>query len=98
MPVADTLLRIASEPAFFTPRWSKDILDEVHRTLLKFGYQTEQADRRISAMMENFPDALVEGYEPLVPSLGNDPQDRHVLAAAVKCNAHAVVTNNKKHF
>jgi hypothetical protein len=28
----------------------------------------------------------------------NDPKDRHVLAAAVKCGAHAIVSDNVKHF
>jgi hypothetical protein len=28
----------------------------------------------------------------------NDPKDRHVLAAAVKCGAHSIVSNNLKHF
>ena len=28
----------------------------------------------------------------------NDPKDRHVLAAAVRCAAHAIVTDNVRHF
>jgi hypothetical protein len=28
----------------------------------------------------------------------NDPKDRHVLAAAVRCGANAIVSNNVKHF
>jgi hypothetical protein len=28
----------------------------------------------------------------------NDPKDRHVLAAAVRCGAHSIVSNNVKHF
>ena len=28
----------------------------------------------------------------------NDPKDRHVLAAAVKCRAHFIVTSNLRHF
>jgi hypothetical protein len=28
----------------------------------------------------------------------NHPKDRHVLAAAVRCAAHAIVTDNKKDF
>lgn len=28
----------------------------------------------------------------------NDTKDRHVLAAAVRCGAHAIVTHNVKHF
>jgi hypothetical protein len=45
-----------------------------------------------------FPEALVTGYEELVDGMTNDKKDRHVLAAAVRCGAHAIVSNNKKHF
>src|SRR5277367_622767 len=48
MPIADTLLRLAEEPAFYTPRWSADILKEIERTLLeRFGYNPTQVARRI---------------------------------------------------
>ena len=99
MPVADTLLRLAEEPAFYTPRWSEDILREVRRTLSsKFGYSEEQAARRLRTMNAAFPEAMVTGYESLAVSMKNHPKDRHVLAAAVRCGAHAIVTNNQKHF
>ena len=39
MPVMDTLLRLAEEPAFYTPKWSAQILQEVERVLTdRFGY------------------------------------------------------------
>jgi len=99
MPVADTLLRLAEEPAFYIPRWSQGILKEIERTLLKkFAYTPGQVERRISAMQTAFPDAAVDGYEELIVAMTNDPKDRHVLAAAVKCGAHSIVSDNKKHF
>src|ERR1035437_10927128 len=45
-----------------------------------------------------FPDAMVTEYEGLIPVMKNDPKDRHVLAAAVKCGAHSIVSDNMKHF
>ena len=30
--------------------------------------------------------------------MANDPADRHVVAAAVKCGAEAIITFNLKHF
>jgi predicted nucleic acid-binding protein len=99
MPVADTLLRLAEEPAFYTPRWSPDILAEIKKTLLtKFDYTQLQVDRRISAMTSAYPDAMVDGYQDLIGGMKNDAKDRHVLAAAVKCGAHAIVTDNTKDF
>jgi predicted nucleic acid-binding protein len=98
MPLADTLLRLAEEPAFYVPRWSRQILNEVASTLGKFGFSNEQIERRIGAMEAAFEDAMVTGYEDLIPAMKNDPKDRHVLAAAVRTGAHAIITNNKKHF
>ena len=44
-------------------------------------------------------DALVVGYESLIGGLVlPDPQDRHVLAAAIHCGADAIVTYNLKDF
>jgi len=99
MAIMDTLLRLAEEPAFYTPKWSPDILQEVRKTLTKrFGYSGEQAQRRIGMMESTFPDAIVTGYENLIPSMTNDSKDRHVLAAAVKCGAHSIVSDNVTHF
>lgn len=99
MPLADTLLRLAEEPSIFVPRWSKGILDELHRVLaVKFGYTTVQADRRISVMRKHFEEAEVVGYEDLIPSMTNQEKDRHVLAAAVRAGAHCIVTYNLRDF
>ena len=74
-------------------------LQEVRKTLQgKCGYSPEQVQRRIGAMECTFPDAMVTEYEGLIPVMKNDPKDRHVLAAAVKCGAHSIVSDNMKHF
>jgi predicted nucleic acid-binding protein len=98
MPMADTLLRLAEDPAFYLPRWSKETTAEIHRNLQKWGYTIAQADRRVRAMNAMFEDAEVTGYEPLLEAMKNDPKDRHVLAAAVRSGAHAIVTDNVKDF
>lgn len=97
MPLVDTLLRLAAEE-FYTPRWSSDIIEELKRVLERWGYTAEQANHRIQCMDAAFPEARVIGYANLIDAIKNDPKDRHVLAAAIKCGANAVVTNNKKHF
>ena len=98
MPLCDTLLRLAEDPAFYIPKWSNDILRELRSTLERMGYTPAQADRRIAAMESAFEDASVTGYECLVSAMTNDPKDRHVLAAAVRCGAHAIITHNVRHF
>jgi hypothetical protein len=41
----------------------------------------------------------VSGYEPLIEGLKlPDPDDRHVLAAAVKAGAQVIVTRNLRDF
>ena len=98
MPLCDTLLRLAEEPAFYTPKWSGDILRELRSTLHRMGYTAPQADRRIVAMTTAFEDATVDEYEHLIDEMNNHPKDRHVLAAAVRCEAQAIVTFNVKDF
>jgi hypothetical protein len=49
-------------------------------------------------MRASFPDAIVQGYEDLISTMENHPKDRHVFAAAVKCEADYLVTLNLKHF
>ena len=83
----------------FRPLWTEQILSEVERTLIvKRGLAPAKARRRVQMMSRAFPDALVEGYEDLIPAMTNDPKDRHVLAAAVRSGAGVIVTANLKDF
>ena len=88
MPLADTLLRMAETPRLYLPRWSAEIMSEVSRNLVsKLGLTPEQAQRREAVLRLHFPEAWIEGYEPLIPAMQNHPKDRHVLAAALRCGA-----------
>ena len=50
-------------------------------------------------MDAHFPDCLVEGYEPIIDNLQlPDVDDRHVLAAAIRGQAEAIITFNLKDF
>lgn len=50
-------------------------------------------------MDQAVPDALVTNFEPLIDSLTlPDPNDRHVLAAAIHAEADVIVTWNLKDF
>ncbi len=100
LPLRDTLLRVA-ETELYNPYWSKRILDEVVRNLVADGRASEdQARRLIDAMATAFDGAAVpqEAIDRLEPAMGNDPKDRHVLAAAVISDAQAVVTLDLKDF
>jgi hypothetical protein len=55
----------------------------------------ELAARLITTMRSEFEDAEVPGWEPLVGTYGlPDPDDEHVLAAAVIAGAGTLVTSN----
>jgi hypothetical protein len=67
MPLADTLLRMAEAPRLYLPRWSQSIMDEVTRNLIaKWDMPSEMARRREEDLRRHFPEALVDGFEPLI--------------------------------
>lgn len=101
MPLCDTLLRLAEEPALFRPLWSAAILEEVERNLVSKWHKTRaQAMRRVAKMRAAFPEAEVAVPEGLALSFRGATQkhDSHVVAAAVLGHANAIVTQNLKHF
>lgn len=98
MSTTDLLLRMA-DARHFRVLWSSDILGEVEKNLVaQLRLSPEAARRRVSAMREYFPDAMVEDYATLIPSMTNEEKDRHVLAAAVRSNAELIVRSNTKDF
>ena len=99
MPLADTLLRLAGGPRLYLPKWTDQIMAEVNRNLVeRFGLTDSQVAYRESEIRRHFPEAWVEGYEGLISAMTNHRKDRHVLAAAVRCNAEVIVTYNRQDF
>lgn len=93
----DTLLRLG-ERDLYVPLWSEDILEELSRNLADSGIGSESIEHLLSEMRFAFPEAAITGYHPLIDSLECDPKDRHVLAAAVRSDAGALVTFNITDF
>ena len=93
----DTLLRQA-ERGLYRALWSEDILEELQRNLVEDGINAGSVERLIDEMQRAFPDADVSGYRSLIAGLSCDPKDRHVLAAAVRSDAAAIVTFNINDF
>jgi predicted nucleic acid-binding protein len=97
----DLLIRIAQQPHLVQAKWTGKILDEMLSALRRNRPDVgeEKAERLRERMNAAVRDCLVEGYEPLIEVLElPDPDDRHVLAAAIKVNAQLIVTRNQKHF
>lgn len=99
-PLRDVLIELAYTK-LFRAKWSQDIQDEWTRNLSKknASIEPEKLARTCELMNRAVPDCLVEGYEPLIDCIDlPDQGDRHVLAAAIRAGADAIVTANLKHF
>ena len=98
--VFDLYMRLAEEPRLATLRWTEEIWREVKRTLVgdKLKWDEKIADALIIKAQETFPESKISGYEPLIKSCENDPNDRHVLAAAIYGGIETIVTMNIRHF
>ncbi len=82
-------------------KWTNEIHDEWIRNVLKdrSDLKREKLERTRALMNEHAFDPLVTNYEYLIPNLHlPDPNDRHVLAAAIQANASVIVTFNLKDF
>jgi hypothetical protein len=96
----DLLIRLA-RTGLVGARWTARIQDEWIRNLLANRPDLNPAQlRRTRELMEAaVPGALVEAFEHRIPELAlPDPDDRHVLAAAIEAQADVLVTFNGKDF
>jgi predicted nucleic acid-binding protein len=99
-PLRDFLMQLAVTD-LFRARWSEEIHNEWIRNLLvnRPDLSLEQLTKTKDLMNSHVRDALVANYESLIPSLTlPDPNDRHVLAAAIRGHADIIVTFNLKDF
>ena len=99
-PLRDLLMRLALTD-LFQARWTDQIHDEWTRNVLanRPDLTAESLSRCRHLMDEHVPDCLVTGYESLIPTLSlPDPDDRHVLAAALHTGARSIITYNLGDF
>jgi predicted nucleic acid-binding protein len=85
----------------FRAKWSDAVHEEWISNLLlnRPDLTREKLERTRMLMNRHAIDALVTGYEDLIPGLHlPDPNDRHVLAAAMRGRADVIVTMNLKDF
>lgn len=99
-PIRDLLLQLASR-GLFRARWTKKIEEEWVFNLLKNrpDLTRQQLERTCELMRASILDCLVEDYEDLSEGIKlPDPDDLHILAAAIKVQAQVIVTSNLKDF
>ena len=99
-PLRDLLISLAAD-GLYGARWTAEIQDEWIR---KLHAKRPELDKQkllhtASLMALAVEDAVIHRYQYLISTLDlPDPDDRHVLAAAIVGHADAIVTFNLKDF
>ncbi len=98
-PLRDLLMRLALTD-LYKARWTDKIHEEWIEALLRRNKYTRKNLEKTRDLMDlHVRDAKVNDFEDLIDAIKlPDPDDRHVLAAAIKCNANAIITFNLKDF
>lgn len=99
-PLRDLLLSLAAA-GIFRARWTHRIQEEWVRNLLinRPDLHADALRRTVAMMNDAIEDCIVEKFEWMVDALTlPDPDDRHVLAAAIVGHADAIVTFNLRDF
>ena len=99
-PLRDLFMHLAVVSAF-QARWSEEIHAEWMRNVLanRPDLSLAQIERTRVLMNTHAEGSLVIGYAHHIASLSlPDPDDRHVLAAAIEAKATVIVTWNAKDF
>ncbi len=99
-PLRDFLMHLALSD-LFRAKWTDAIHEEWIASVLEDrpDLKRERLERTRELMNAHVRDCLVTEYEDLIPALTlPDPDDRHVLAAAIHCGADVIVTCNLEDF
>ena len=96
------MLLSLAEAGLYRVRWSARILEETARAIDRITEGNGNPSKQIDVMDRAFPEATVDGFEQIEDViLAGDLKDRddaHVIAAAIKCGASVIVTDNLKDF
>jgi predicted nucleic acid-binding protein len=88
-----------AEAGLFRPYWSARILDETEKAILAISKGAADPNRQRCAIERAFPEAMVLlDTGPDLLGLLPDPDDEHVLAAAIAARCDTLVTDNLKDF
>lgn len=99
-PLRDLLMNLALTD-LFRARWTSAIHEEWISNVLESRPDLTRArlERTRDQMNLYVRGCLIENYEPLIPTLTlPDPDDRHILAAAIQGEASVIVTFNLRDF
>lgn len=96
----DLLMRLALQ-GVMRARWSNRVHEEWMQAVLRDHphLTCRQLERTRDLMNRHAADSLVTGFEHRIAQLTlPDPDDRHVLAAAIHCHAEVILTRNLRDF
>jgi predicted nucleic acid-binding protein len=99
--VLRNLLMYLALTDLFRARWTAQIQDEWIRSVLRDypDIPVSRLETSRNLMNEHVREGLIIDYEGLIPALTlPDPNDRHILAAAIQANTDVIVTSNLKDF
>lgn len=99
-PLRDFLMHLV-QTGLFRAKWTDAIHEEWIGSLLKNRPDLTRSQLEWTRLQMNThaEGCLVTNYEDLIPSLQlPDPNDRHVLAAAIRASADVIVTSNLSDF
>lgn len=99
-PLRDLLLRIA-QSRIVQAKWTEKILDETFTSILERrpDLEPDRLARTRQRMCDAIDDCLVTGHDGLADHVQlPDDGDRHVVAAAIRCGAQAIITANTRDF
>lgn len=98
-PLRDTLMRMALAD-LYKANWTNKIHEEWIQThLSEYPSAREILEKTRNLLNAHVRDSLVSGYEHIIDGI-NLPHHsaRHVLAAAIRCNADAIITKDFQNF
>ena len=96
-----SLLMYLALTDLFRAKWTDAIHEEWMRNVRKDypDISREKVERTRDLMNAHVRDCLITGYEDLIETLTlPDPDDRHVLATAIRSGANVIVTSNLSDF
>lgn len=97
--VRDVLLTFAHE-GLFRARFTDEIMAEWMENLIELKPSLKDSiESQASMIRQTFDECFVSGHMSLIDGLDMpDKDDRHVLAAAIRCSAQVIVTENRRDF
>jgi predicted nucleic acid-binding protein len=101
-PTLRNVLLLVAQTGMVQAKWTSTILDEVFRNILRDRPELslERLARQRKLIELTVRDAQVTGFEEFIPLVRceRDPDDRHVVAAALRAKAQLIVTFNVRDF